>query len=906
MTSLARRIYRAVRRRARSFFDSSARQKWISLPDTLWQLIPDDRPESGRMSAGALAEQVAQAHRQDVPLTDLCKILENVLQNKALVKNTRTRFAVQFCSLPHTLDEIAQTLTVLEAAPFQSMPGSLMKLMQNLILAPDAVPVLIKLTVSEKRAPASLQVGLEALSRISRDAPDVTLPVPALRQVMTDTLTATKVKFARGRAIARAFCGFVHTPQEALDTLETLEHTAPYLQTKPVQILLSRLSLNADSDPAALSQLALHPQVEANNLGLLIKQMLDVDLAPSESLIAAIKTDRPLSIMGYSQILNWLRAQERMADADAILVHARATFPEVATFVFMQIAQSKDGERIGDIETLIGNVTHNRSFRKHLETIYEDYSRLVPTLKRDTHDVLFAPASDSPDKGHQDQANVLAGTAALLVTQMVRLTGLRMGQPRETTALRDWGSASYEDWQTRSVLVANTARMLLDTALDLAPNCPLALKTMAQLLTLFEQHEDAAAAWEAYLSVSGDSPQETKLYLKALCQVARQNEAAQLATLTSAPRAQYAAVRYTKMDAFSACQTSTPLLESTTGTAAFHAIRDTTVRPVAQPVTYAPVALHALRDVTLADTQLIGPDDDALFFDDRLEFTSLPVSKSKGAPMPPHCGKTGLIYDTSVPFEDIAEPVAALIGMPSMLQSYYHALVQNISRLPWLKDRGLLDGRRLTLPDNTPGWVQKIIVDMGIPAGQILLTDPNKIYRIADLMIPTPAMMTSAPNPEMLAHLRRLLGVATTPAPTNGRKIFWTRKLAANFQRALTNEEQLREAAVDHGFELRDPVGLSIHEQVSLLSETSVVAGATGGAFANQLFGPPGLKVICAAPRQSAKNYYPMLAAACEQNFYWVLGDFLKEGYHGAGFPHLAFRVSPESFLAALKATDLA
>lgn len=900
MKSLAKRAHRALQRRSR-------RNPTVTLPAELHALLPERAEPSAKYTYHMLEKRLLVANQQGTAVHELHPILTFALAHKISPDEPQRIFAAAFCKLPHSTKDVDITLTLLEESSFLQCPSSLTKLVDHLTPIPEVIAVAARLVMSPKGNPGSQKIAFTLLNKIAHETPDAIFPIEDLRESVIQTILFKDPgpTFKYGPTLARQLCSLPHTPAQALKTIVQLEEAAKFEFTEQFRILILRLRSKAETDSLQLAELAVHSRMESTSLSHLVGSILDANLPLPDVLVTALKEGRALSVMGYSRVLRWLRQQERSSDVDMVLKHARLHFPEVSAFAFMQIAQSNNTDQTEDIDTLVGNITNSRSFHKYLTTIYGEYTSLLPALKRETHDTLFGAPARPSDITDIEQAEVLAGTAALLVTQMSRLSGLRFGRPRESTALHDWGSANYADWLIRSAKVANTARMLLDTALELAPECLLALKTRAELMTQFAQYNQAATSWEAYLALLGGKPDAKRHYFKTLCQCGRHKEAARLATELGNGAVSYRAAHYTALEAFSGRHESRVILQKTSAEVSFSAIRETDIRAVTQPVRYEPVGLYALRNVSLVGTQLVGPAEDALGYDERFEITNLPAGKGKSSPGRAFCGSGGFIYDDAAAHEDITAPIALMPGLPSMYQSYYHAVIQNLGRLPWLLKQGLLNGRKLALPDTIPSWARQIVIDMGIPEDRIVMLDADKIYHAQDMLIPTPARMVGVPHPEILATLRHKLGVSENTAPKDGRRIFWSRKSAGNFQRALTNEAQLHQIAVDQGFEVFDPVGLSIQEQVAMLAETSVVAGATGGAFANQIFAPRGMKVICIAPRQSAKTYYPTLAGACQLDFYWVLGEFLNEGYHGVGFPQLPYRVNPDTFSATLNEIGL-
>ena len=114
---------------------------------------------------------------------------------------------------------------------------------------------------------------------------------------------------------------------------------------------------------------------------------------------------------------------------------------------------------------------------------------------------------------------------------------------------------------------------------------------------------------------------------------------------------------------------------------------------------------------------------------------------------------------------------------------------------------------------------------------------------------------------EYARWLRERLAPDAPAAPGNGRKLFVSRGSAAS--RRVVNEAELEPVLAEHGFELIDPAGMSIAEQVALFSRVSAVVGPHGAGLTNLLFSPPGTRVveIFATPAAQGISNYRVLAS---------------------------------------------
>jgi capsular polysaccharide biosynthesis protein len=93
----------------------------------------------------------------------------------------------------------------------------------------------------------------------------------------------------------------------------------------------------------------------------------------------------------------------------------------------------------------------------------------------------------------------------------------------------------------------------------------------------------------------------------------------------------------------------------------------------------------------------------------------------------------------------------------------------------------------------------------------------------------------------------------------NNRRIYFSR--LGDKKREMVNEAMLEIALRERGFAIIRPETLSIKQQIELMSQTSILVGAVGAAFANCLFMPGGSQIIEIQP----SNYFQIwVRAMCD------------------------------------------
>ncbi len=168
---------------------------------------------------------------------------------------------------------------------------------------------------------------------------------------------------------------------------------------------------------------------------------------------------------------------------------------------------------------------------------------------------------------------------------------------------------------------------------------------------------------------------------------------------------------------------------------------------------------------------------------------------------------------------------------------------------------------------------------------------------VDSLVVPWLKPTNQAMPAEDVSALRELLLPRRT---TRGRRIFLTRR-DAGFRRLL-NEHELLPILERHGFEIVTTGTMDVASQASLFAEAEWIAGASGAAFANLVFAPPGARVLEIAPPQWLAVYHWMISARCGLSHTVLLAD----GEHRPSQPDITgrrrdFTVSAERLAAWLE-----
>ncbi len=250
----------------------------------------------------------------------------------------------------------------------------------------------------------------------------------------------------------------------------------------------------------------------------------------------------------------------------------------------------------------------------------------------------------------------------------------------------------------------------------------------------------------------------------------------------------------------------------------------------------------------------------------------------------------------TTPVEVLTDPIVFVPGIRACYNNYYHFAGQALPRILSALKRAREEsgGRwRLALPGYALSFTRDMLAVCGIGEDDIVTLPMDGHARLTHCRIVNATRHDWQCAPEDLALARQILqGSRKGGKPS--RKLF----LARPFQsvstkgRALTNEPELIEVALRHGFEIVDPAGLTQPEQRDLFGEAAVICGPAGAAMTNTLYVPNGGRIISIAPLDSGKTFFPGLTVGQPLDYTWVLGPIAPELRQSRRFPQLPFSAS--------------
>lgn len=180
-------------------------------------------------------------------------------------------------------------------------------------------------------------------------------------------------------------------------------------------------------------------------------------------------------------------------------------------------------------------------------------------------------------------------------------------------------------------------------------------------------------------------------------------------------------------------------------------------------------------------------------------------------------------------------------------RNYYHWMIPLLSRIALAQETGLLDRRRLVMPEGLRRWMGETLDLIGLTPEHRLTVPLGHRTHFADAVLMSSVEHVSA---SAIAALRgRVLGEAAgaKAPPADGPCLYLTRR--DQTRRSLVNEAELEALAREMGFLIVAPQDLTVAEQIGLFASARGVAAPEGAALTNTAFCAPGtrvLSIVCA------------------------------------------------------------
>ena len=300
------------------------------------------------------------------------------------------------------------------------------------------------------------------------------------------------------------------------------------------------------------------------------------------------------------------------------------------------------------------------------------------------------------------------------------------------------------------------------------------------------------------------------------------------------------------------------------------------------------VLLARARDVSLiAEGLLIGPNGTMLKPDPYHTSLNYPVES-----LTVLAGQGKAVRIRPAATRADAQPVLLLDGLASLhWPNYYHWMITHLSRIALAAERGLLDHRKLVLPEGMKAWTLDSLDLIGVTERHRMIVPPSHLIRFGDVAILSSIEHLS---PAAIHAMRaRFLGDAArvTAPPKDGAVFYLSRRSRA--LRKLVNEVEIEAIARAMGFKVIAPEDYSIAEQRTLFAAARGIAAPEGAALTNMIFAAPGTRVLSVLCQNDMLPIFNDLALVLGQAHRKMPGAGLGGMPGGTRFqPH--YRIAPD------------
>jgi len=219
--------------------------------------------------------------------------------------------------------------------------------------------------------------------------------------------------------------------------------------------------------------------------------------------------------------------------------------------------------------------------------------------------------------------------------------------------------------------------------------------------------------------------------------------------------------------------------------------------------------------------------------------------------------------------EEVVESDRPVVPLPGVGTNYYHWVIDALGAASLLDrkvGRGAMDfiASRPLFP-----W-QREILDLALPDLPLsVLVGPSENRLLLNAFhLPAPARL-NVPHPEAVRLLRERL--SRHRASRKGKRVWIGR--AGIRGRATVNEADIQDYLARKGFQVFDPAGKSIAEQIAFFADVEVLVTPGGAALTNLLFCPDETKVVILSTAFHYHETYTALAAIIGQPCWVCLGS---------------------------------
>jgi capsular polysaccharide biosynthesis protein len=180
--------------------------------------------------------------------------------------------------------------------------------------------------------------------------------------------------------------------------------------------------------------------------------------------------------------------------------------------------------------------------------------------------------------------------------------------------------------------------------------------------------------------------------------------------------------------------------------------------------------------------------------------------------------------------------------------NYTHFLLDCLTTLLAIDQKGLTVDYSPLMPSGLKKWHYDLLNRMNTKGSCIEISQP--LVCVNDLLYASPMAHYLVYPGQLLCDLKERVGGNAAVAK---RRVYLSR--LGDKKREMINEAMLERALEKRGFIIVKPETLSVEQQIELMAETSIVAGAVGAALGNCLFMPYASRVIEIQPSNYVQSF---------------------------------------------------
>lgn len=217
---------------------------------------------------------------------------------------------------------------------------------------------------------------------------------------------------------------------------------------------------------------------------------------------------------------------------------------------------------------------------------------------------------------------------------------------------------------------------------------------------------------------------------------------------------------------------------------------------------------------------------------------------------------------------DIDHRIGCYIGSNS---NYFHWLIEDAPRVEFLLNHTLYRDVPILIDERSAPWQTDLLKMLGVKENRLLQVNFKRPVTIQQLVLPPRLSKNLVVHPRSVDFLRSNLLPRERPSCTAGKRIYLSRG-AGSTKRAFLNEKEVENRLHKEGFVSVNTGEMTLAQQMELMSDVEIIAGAGGAAMSNMVFAPAGAKILAFGAESALSETFTSLAAACGQKYVLCTG----------------------------------